>query len=93
MARLTGLSQSSTAACEVAEYLLIRHNTAVELTDRAEQVGLLARYRDPVNHRLVRLRLTPLGRGRLAALSSAHIEELAQLSSVLESAINDLAAS
>lgn len=77
---------------EVAEYLLIRHNTAVELVDRTQQLGLLARYRDPADHRLVRLRLTPLGRRRVAALASAHVEELAQLSSVLESASNDLAA-
>ncbi|MCK4177694.1 MarR family winged helix-turn-helix transcriptional regulator [Aciditerrimonas ferrireducens] len=64
---------------EVAEALLLRHHSAVGLVDRAETAGLCTRERDPEDHRVVRLRLTPEGRRRLAALSSAHLEELARL--------------
>ena len=77
---------------QVAEYLLIRHHTAVELVDRSEAAGLLSRKRDGDDHRTVRLRLTPKSVRMLAALSSAHIEELASLTPMFESMIGDLAA-
>jgi len=64
---------------EVAEHLLLRHHSAVELVDRAEAAGLLARVADPEDHRVVRLRLTPDGEAKVAALSAAHLEELSRL--------------
>src|ERR671933_2942464 len=45
---------------ELAEYLCIRHHSAVQLIDRTEQLGLIARNRiDDEDRRLVRLTLTP----------------------------------
>jgi DNA-binding MarR family transcriptional regulator len=64
---------------DVADHLLLRHHSAVELVDRAEQAGLIERYDDGRDQRVVRLRLTEAGRGRLAALASAHLEELDRL--------------
>jgi DNA-binding MarR family transcriptional regulator len=75
----------------VADHLFIRHHSAVELVDRTEQAGLLARHGDPDDHRVVRLRLTATGRRKLAALSGAHIEELASLTPILRSMIHELA--
>ena len=46
---------------EVADYLLLRHHSAVGLVDRAEEAGLVTRARDPDDRRVVRLRLTAAG--------------------------------
>src|SRR5512132_1751456 len=54
---------------DVAEYLLLRHHSAVGLVDRAESARLVVRRRDPGNHSMVRLQLTPTGSQKLEALS------------------------
>ncbi|HEY8546001.1 MAG TPA: MarR family winged helix-turn-helix transcriptional regulator [Acidimicrobiales bacterium] len=64
---------------DVAEHLLLRHHSAVELVDRAEAGGLVERVTDPDDHRVVRLRLTDAGAEKVAALAAAHLEELARL--------------
>jgi DNA-binding MarR family transcriptional regulator len=64
---------------EVADYLLLRHHSAVGLVDRADAAGLVARTRDPDDHRVVRLRLTAKGARRLERLSALHLEELERL--------------
>ena len=65
---------------DLASHLLLRHHSTVELVDRAEEAGLVRRKQDPDDHRVVHVRLTPSGLRRLAALSAAHLEELARLS-------------
>jgi uncharacterized protein YeaO (DUF488 family)/DNA-binding MarR family transcriptional regulator len=64
---------------EVADYLLLRHHSAVGLVDRADAAGLVTRTRDREDHRLVRLKLTRKGAARLEALSALHLEELDRL--------------
>jgi DNA-binding MarR family transcriptional regulator len=64
---------------EVADHLLLRHHSVVELVDRAARAGLLERRPDPDDHRVVRLALTADGEARLAALSAAHLQELHRL--------------
>lgn len=64
---------------EIADHLLLRHHSAVELVDRAEAAGLLERVDDPVDQRVVRLRLTPIGTERVESLAAAHLEELSHL--------------
>lgn len=64
---------------EVADYLLLRHHSTVGLVDRADAAGLVARVRDPDDHRVVRLRLTAKGSRRLERLSALHLEELERL--------------
>jgi DNA-binding MarR family transcriptional regulator len=71
---------------EVADYLLLRHHSAVGLVDRADTSGLVERVRDPDDHRVVRLRLTAQGNKRLEALSAPHLEELQRLALRLPSA-------
>lgn len=65
---------------EVADYLLLRHHSAVGLIDRAESLGLVRRVRDDDDRRVVRLSLSPKGARRLADLSKLHVEELKRLS-------------
>jgi DNA-binding MarR family transcriptional regulator len=69
---------------DVASYLLLRHHSAVELTDRAQAAGLLERRADPDDNRAVRLRLTDFGAKRLERLTAANLEELARLGSELQ---------
>lgn len=64
---------------EVADYLLLRHHSAVSLVDRAEAAGLVVRERDDDDHRVVRLYLTSTGSERLEALTALHLEELQRL--------------
>jgi DNA-binding MarR family transcriptional regulator len=63
---------------EVADYLLLRHHSAVELVDRTEAAGLVRRIRDGPDHRIVRLQLTDRGASRLEQLAGLHAEELAR---------------
>jgi DNA-binding MarR family transcriptional regulator len=69
---------------QVADYLMVRHNTAVELVDRTQDLGLLDRTRDATDHRIVRLTLTDEGLARLAALAGSHIEELSRLGPMVD---------
>lgn len=61
---------------EIAEHLLLRHHSVVELVDRAEAAGLVRRVVDGDDHRIVRVTLTPTGARRLTSLSAAHLDEL-----------------
>jgi DNA-binding MarR family transcriptional regulator len=66
---------------EIAEYLALRHHSAVGLVDRAEKSGLVERARDQQDHRVIRLHLTPMGDDLIHRLSRAHLNELHQLRS------------
>jgi len=76
---------------EVADYLLLRHHSAVGLIDRAEAAGLVRRSRSEDDHRVVRLHLTDEGASRLEALSALHLEELERLALDVPSAWAGLA--
>lgn len=64
---------------EIADHLLLRHHSVVELVNRAESADLVERYEDGDDQRVVRLRLTRSGAAKLAALSAAHFEELTRM--------------
>jgi len=68
---------------EVADYLLLRHHSTVELVNRAQAAGLVLRGRDDLDGRVVRLRLTPNGEKAIATLTALHLAELQQLEPVL----------
>lgn len=76
---------------EAADYLLLRHHSAVGLVDRAEAAGLVRRNRSESDHRVVRLQLTSEGAKRLEALSALHLEEIERLALDLPSAWAGLA--
>ena len=75
---------------EVADYLLLRHHSAIGLVDRAEEAGLVTRTRDEHDQRVVRLGLTTEGAERLEALSALHLEELKRLAPHLPGTWQDL---
>jgi DNA-binding MarR family transcriptional regulator len=64
---------------ELADYLVTRHHSVVELIDRAVEVGVVERHRDEADHRVVRTTLTPLGEEKIEALTRLHLEELRRL--------------
>lgn len=64
---------------DIAEHLLIRHHSAVELVDRAETAGLVRRRRDAKDHRVVRLATTRSGASKLERISVANLAELGRL--------------
>ena len=63
---------------EVADYLVLRHHSAVGLVDRAVEDGLVKRNRDR-RKGVVRVTLTRAGNDKLAALAQTHIDEIAHL--------------
>lgn len=62
----------------VAARMLLKHNSAVELVDRAIDQGLLRRSTDPFDHRRILLRVTSEGERLLASLAEFHMQELEQ---------------
>jgi DNA-binding MarR family transcriptional regulator len=64
---------------EIADYLVLRHHSAVELVDRAVQDGLVKRNPDLTIRSVVRVTLTPAGAAKLDALAEAHLQEIAHL--------------
>jgi len=61
---------------QIAERLLVRHHTAVELVDRLANLGLVIRKADPDDGRRIQVHVTKEGEETLRALSVNHIEEL-----------------
>jgi DNA-binding MarR family transcriptional regulator len=64
---------------EIADYLVLRHHSAVGLIDRAVADGLVERNADPRNKSVVRVTLTSAGTAKLEELAEAHIDEIAHL--------------
>jgi DNA-binding MarR family transcriptional regulator len=76
---------------QVADYLLTRHHSVVELVDRTERLGLIVRSRDPDDHRAVRLGLARHGALVLESLTGDHLEELERLTALFQTLTETLA--
>jgi DNA-binding MarR family transcriptional regulator len=68
---------------ELADALLLRHHSVVELVTRAQKQGLVERTRHPTDARAVRVLLTAEGDGALARLDSLHRDELQRMGTAL----------
>jgi DNA-binding MarR family transcriptional regulator len=77
---------------DIADHLLLRHHSVGELIERAERAGLVERYEDDDDHRIVRVRLTATGQEKLNALTAVHLEELSRLRSQSRSLWDELPA-
>lgn len=64
---------------QLAEHLLLRHHSTVQLVDRAEAAELVSRTRDEADHRVVRVSLTEEGEQILDSLAGEHLEELRRM--------------
>ena len=69
---------------DLAGYLLLRPHSTVELVDRAEAAGLVARTPDRDDGRVIRVRLTAEGDRVMQELTQAHLERLRELAAVLD---------
>jgi DNA-binding MarR family transcriptional regulator len=74
----------------LAERMILRHNSTVELVDRAERAGLVKRESDPTDMRRSLVNLTPEGDQILQRLVAEHIRELAPRCEQLIEALRDL---
>lgn len=71
----------------IAQRMLVRHNSAVELIDRAELAGLVSRVHDAGDQRRALIRMTPRGRTTLVQLLRQHTEYLERSGSAMGSAL------
>ena len=60
----------------IADRMILRHNSTVELVDRAERAGLVERRHDEHDLRRSLVQLTPQGWAILQKLVALHLEEL-----------------
>ena len=83
---MAGLEEEPTVG-RLAEQLLIRHHSAVELLDRLEQRGLVERARDAADRRQVRAAITEAGWEKLRRLAGQHRAELRRTGPALVEAL------
>lgn len=76
---------------DLANYLLLRPHSTVELIDRAQAAGLVERVPDPVDGRVMRVRLTKAGEQVLDQLAATHLDELRRLAPVLDQLVTQAA--
>jgi DNA-binding MarR family transcriptional regulator len=74
----------------LAERMILRHNSTVELVDRAERAGLVRRESDPKDMRRSLVQLTAQGQGIVERLVAEHLRELAPLCELLIHALSEL---
>jgi DNA-binding MarR family transcriptional regulator len=72
----------------LAERLVLKHHSAVELVDRLERRGLVRRMRSAADRRVAYVELTPRGRAVLERLTLAHRDELKRAGPDLLAALN-----
>ena len=77
---------------DLAQQLMIRHNSAVGLVDRLVRQGLVAREPAPEDARKVYLRLTAKGDRVLEKLAEVHREELRRIGPQLEALLAQISA-
>jgi len=74
----------------LAERMVLRHNSTVELVDRAERAGLVRREHDESDLRRSLVRLTPQGEEVLNELVIEHLSELGPRCEYLIQALQNL---
>jgi DNA-binding MarR family transcriptional regulator len=77
----------------LAERMILRHNSTVELVDRAERAGLVERRSDESDLRRSLVSLTAQGRVTLAKLVPQHITELRKRAQSLIDALTSMTSS
>lgn len=77
---LRGLTpHGSASVSDLADWLQVRHHSAVGLVDRMQARGLVERRPDPLNRRRVLVALTRDGRSALRGLAVLHRDKLVRL--------------
>ena len=90
---LRGLTPSGLASVsDLADWLQVRHHSAVGLVDRMQARALVRREPDPGDGRRVLVRLTSGGRSILASLAVLHRDELRRVAPDLLRALHAVTA-
>jgi DNA-binding MarR family transcriptional regulator len=87
---LRGFGAEPPSVGELAERLVLKHHSAVELVDRLERQKMVARQRSASDRRLARVTLTARGARLLQRLTLAHREELQRTGPDLARALGSL---
>ncbi len=74
---------------EIADFLQLKHHTAVGLVDRCVGGGLVERKSDPEDLPQVRVSLTTRGVERLPHMSTRNLRELRNLRSLMKLSVID----
>jgi DNA-binding MarR family transcriptional regulator len=90
MLAIRGFDEGAPTVSDVADWLQLRHHSAVELVDRAVDAGLIQRHTDRSDRRRQRLTLTTRGARALAQLSAAHREELRRFREEMADLLHEL---
>lgn len=75
---------------DLAQHLLIKHNSAVGLVDRLADEGLVVREASAVDRRKVELRLSSGGREVLSRLAATHRDELRRIGPLMKQFFSEL---
>ncbi len=70
---------------ELADHLLLKHHSAVELTERLVRADLVSRQPSPADRRRILLSITAKGETLLEKLSAANLAELRAASGLMDS--------
>lgn len=92
MLAVRGSASGEPTLGELAERLVIRHHSAVELVDRLTEHGLAERIRVDADRRQVRIRLTDKGEEKLRRLTGSHRDQLRRTGPLLAAALNKVIA-
>jgi DNA-binding MarR family transcriptional regulator len=76
MLQVVGTAEDRATISYVAERMVLRHNSAVELVDRGVKAGLVRRVADERDHRRSVVEMTAKGRTVLMRLVEEHVAEL-----------------
>jgi DNA-binding MarR family transcriptional regulator len=87
---IRGFPSGAPAITDVAEWLQLKHHSAVELVDRAVEAGLVERQTDDEDRRRQRLVLTRRGARVLGSLSTAHRAELRKFRKEMADVLQEL---
>jgi DNA-binding MarR family transcriptional regulator len=87
---IKGLSGDMPTVGDLAEYLAIRHNSAVGLINRLVSAGYVTRCEDPDDKRRAPLALTKAGEAILTKLTAAHRSELRRMAPLLKPLVTKL---
>ena len=88
---LKGFSEAGALSMKnLADRLLLRHHSVVELVDRLVKLDLVTRLPDPDDGRRVLIALTKLGESQLRTLAAAHLRELPAIGSTLSILLDEL---
>jgi DNA-binding MarR family transcriptional regulator len=75
---------------DLAERLILKHHSTVELVDRMQRRGLVRRRRSSADRRVAQVHLTPRGANVLERLTVAHRDELVEAGPTLVTALQSI---